>query len=264
MKYLATVLLFAAFVLAQTTAPTLQPVPAEQESARKARALIDQMVQALGGSAYLGIQDTTQQGRTYSFHAGAPNSVGVLFWRFYKFPDKDRFELTKKRDVVEIFNGDKGYEITFRGTAAQDRKELADYLRRRHYSLDWVLRTWLSEPGVALFYEGPTVSEQKPVEQVTIMNARNEGVTLFIDAVTHLPVKKAFSWRDPADKQRNVENEIYDGYRLVQNVMTPFSLTRFYNGEMSNQRFLTSVIYNRGVEDSLFEAAVPAKTPSKP
>jgi len=54
-------------------------------------------------------------------------------------------------------------------------------------------------------------------------------------------VKKSFSWRDPTDKQRNIEEEIYDGYRLVQGVMTPFSITRTYNGEMSNQRFLNSI-----------------------
>jgi hypothetical protein len=42
--------------------------------------------------------------------------------------------------------------------------------------------------------------------------------------------------------------------------MTPFSVTRYYNGDMSNQRFLTSVSYNKGLSDSLFdpEARLPA------
>src|SRR5438552_10247868 len=94
------------------------------------------------------------------------------------------------------------------------------------------------------------------------MNARNQGVTLFFDAGTHLPVKKSFSWRDPTDKERNVEEEIYDGYRLVQGVMTPFSITRSYNGEMSNQRFLNSVTYNKGLEDSLFNLGISATFPA--
>jgi len=115
-----------------------------------------------------------------------------------------------------------------------------------------------------LFYEGPTVAEQKSVEQVTIMNARNQGVTLFLDASTHLPVKKSFSWRDPTDKERNVEEEIYDGYRLVQGVMTPFSITRTYNGEMSNQRFLNSVSYNKGPDDSMFSLGTSATFPNAP
>ena len=254
MKIVLCVLLFACVTTGQTTPATAasQSIPVEQENARKAKHVLDQAIQALGGQAYLGIQDISQEGRTYSFFHGQPNSVGLLFWRFYKFPDKDRMELTKKRDVTYVYTGDQGFEITFKGPHPQDPKDLADYLRRRQYSLDWVLRKWLAEPGVALFYEGPTVVEQKSVEQVTIMNTRNQGVTLFLDASSHLPVKKSFSWRDPTDKERNVEEEIYDGYRLVQAVMTPFSITRTYNGEMSNQRFLTSVIYNKGLEDSMF------------
>jgi hypothetical protein len=235
-----------------------------QENARRAKNALDQAVQALGGQAYLNIHDVTQEGRTYNFFHGQPNSVGLLFWRFYKFPDKDRIELTKKRDVAYVFNGDQGSEITFKGPHPQDPKDLADYLRRRQYSLDWVLRKWLAEPGVALFYEGPTVAEQKSVEQVTIMNARNQGVTLYLDASTHLPVKKSFSWRDPTDKQRNIEEEIYDGYRLVQGVMTPFSITRTYNGEMSNQRFLNSISYNKGLDDSMFSLGTSATFPQAP
>ena len=77
------------------------------------------------------------------------------------------------------------------------------------------------------------------------MNANNEGVTLYLDTNTHLPVKKTFSWRDPTDKQRNIEDEVYDNYRPTQGIMTPFSITRFYNGDMSNQRFLNSVSYNQ-------------------
>jgi hypothetical protein len=231
-------------------------IPIDQENSRKAKALIDQMIAALGGQTYLSIQDISQEGRVYGFHLGRPTGAGAIYWRFYKFPDEDRIELTKKRDVIEIFRSDKGFEVTYKGTRSQDPKELSDYLRRRETSLDWVIRKWLNEPGVALFYEGPAVAAQKNAEQVTVMNTRNQGVTLYIDAETHLPIKKSFSWRDPSDKQRNVEEEVYDNYRPVQGVMTPYSVTRYYNGDMANQRFLNSVSYNKGLSDSLFAADV--------
>jgi hypothetical protein len=48
----------------------------------------------------------------------------------------------------------------------------------------------------------------------------------------------------------------------MQGIMTPFSITRFYNGDMENQRFLTSVTFNQNLNDSLFDASVPAKPPS--
>jgi len=229
--------------------------PTDQENALKARGLVDQAIQVLGGQAFLNFQDMSQQGRTYSFYHGQPNSAGVLFWRFYKFPDKERIELTKQRDVAYVIHGDKGYEITYKGTASQDPKVLADSLRRRSHSIEWVLRNWLHEPNVALFYDGRAIAAEKPADQVTIMH-QDDSVTIYLDANNHLPLKKSYSWRDPVDKLRNTEEEVYDNYRPVGAIQAPFSITRFLNGDMSNQRFLNSVSFNTGLNDSMFEASI--------
>jgi hypothetical protein len=261
MKYLLPVLLLATMAYSQnneqgpsSSESATQSIPVDQENARKARAVIDQGIKALGGDAFLNFTDLTSEGRRYSFHSGRPNSLGTLFWRFQKYPDKDRVEFTKKRDVIRIYNGDKGYEVTFRGVHNIEMKDdLEPYLRRRHYALFIVLRDWLKQPGVALFYEGQTVAAQKQADQVTIMNAKNEAVTLFFDIQTHLPVKKRFTWRDPTDKERNVEEEVFDNYRPIQGIMTSFDNTSYFNDEMSGQSFLTSAAYNQGLNDSLFD-----------
>jgi hypothetical protein len=237
-------------------ATSAQAVPVDQENARKAKTLLDQMIQALGGNDYLNVEDISQEGRSYSFHLGQPDGVGTVFWRFCRFPDRERIEFTKKRDIAYVYRGDQGFEITYKGTRLDEPKAVGDYMRRRKFSLDWVIRKWLSQPGIALFYEGHTIAAQKDAEQVTIMDASNQSVTLYIDSKTFLPVKKSYSWRDATDKQRNSEDEVYDNYRLVQGVMTPFGTTRFYNGDMSNQRFLNSVTLNKGLSDSLFAAQV--------
>lgn len=248
-----------AMALAQAAAPSS---PVADKNARKAKTLLEEAIAALGGQAYMNIQDMTQQGRTYSFHMGEPNSAGLEFRRIYKYPDKDRYELTKQRDIVELFNGDKAVEVTYKGVHQQDPKDVKAYQRRRGFALDWVLRHWLNQPGVALFYENQTVAEGKTVDQVTIMNADNDAVTLYLDVDTHLPVKKSFSWRDPTDKQRNTEEESYDNYRPTQGIMTPYTVTRYYNGDMSNQRFLSAVQYNQNPDDSLFDT-LHASLPSK-
>jgi hypothetical protein len=267
MKRTALLLLLSTVAFCQTTpsAPqTSSPIPVDQQNADKARSLIDQGIQALGGDAYLNIRDITQEGRTYTLHNGESEGTGILFWRFYKYPDKDRIELTKQRDVIYIYRGDEGFEVTYKGTRAEDPKTVKDYVRRKNFALDWVLREWLKQPGIALFYEGPTVAAQKDAQQVTIMNAQNEGVTLFFDSNTHLPIKKSYSWRDPTDKERNVEEEIYDNYRPVEGIMTPFSVTRMYNGAMANQRFLHSIRYNTGVSDSLFSVNITSDAKKDP
>jgi hypothetical protein len=95
---------------------------------------------------------------------------------------------------------------------------------------------------------------------VTITNSRNQSVTLFLDTVTHLPVKKSYSWRDATDKRQNTEEEVYDNYKPVQSILTPYTLSRYYNGDLVAERFLSKVRYNEDLADSLFEAnARPGK-----
>jgi hypothetical protein len=226
---------------------------ADQENAHQARALLDQAIQALGGQAFLTLHDMEQEGRTYSFYHGRPTSNGVLFWRFVEYPDKERTEVTKQRDVAYLYVGDKGYELTFKGPRAVEKKDLEDYLRRRKFSLETMLRVWVNDPGVALFYDGNALAGNLPAQQITLINSKDEAVKLFLDIDTHLPIKKSYTWRDPVDKERNIEEEIYDNYRPVQGVMTPYGFTRYYNGDMQTQRFVNAVHYNEELDQTMFD-----------
>jgi hypothetical protein len=162
----------------------------------------------------------------------------------------------KKTDIAIIHNGDKGFEVSYKGTEQEEAKDTRDYVRRRGTSLEWVLRQWIHEPGMAFFYDGTALGNANLADKVTITNSKNESVTLFLDTVTHLPVKKSFAWRDAKDKGQNVEEEQYDNYKPVQGIMTPYTLSRFYNGDLVSERFLSKVKYNDEMADSLFEATV--------
>ncbi len=250
MKYLVLIL-----VLAFSPGTGIgQSIPASDlENAHKARALLDQAIQALGGQAYLSIHDVEQEGRSYSFYHGRPTSNGVLFWRFVEYPDKERVEVTKQRDVAVVYSGDKGCEVTYKGAHPLEKKDLDDYLRRRKFSLETMLRSWVNDPGVALFFDGNALAGNLPAQQVTLINSKDEAVHIFLDLDTHLPIKKSYTWRDPVDKERNLEEEIYDNYRPVQGVMTPWGFTRYYNGDMQSQRFLHGVHYNQGMNEAMFD-----------
>lgn len=245
---------------AAKSAPAVSPA---QQNARQAKAVIDQAIQALGGQTYLTIRDREQQGRGYGFHHGQPTGGGGVFWSFTEFPDKERIELTKERDVAELYVGNKGYEITYKGPHPIEQKDLDDYLRRRRFSLDTVLRTWVNDPGVVLLYEGPAVAAQHPATKVTLINAQNESVTLYFGTDTHLPVKKSFSWRDPVNRQKNIEEEVYDNYRQISGVMAPYNITRYFNGDMASQRFLNSVTINQGLDEAMFDPK-SGYNPNKP
>jgi hypothetical protein len=227
--------------------------PADQENSRKAKAIVEQAIQALGGETFLTIRDREQQGRTYGFHHGRASGGGTVFWSFSEFPDRERVEVTKERDIAELYVGDKAYEITYKGARPIEEKDRLDYMRRRRFSLDTVLRKWITDPGVIFLYEGPAIAAQHPSQQVTLINSQNDSVTLYVDTDTHLPVKKSFFWRDPVDKQRNLEEEVYDDYKLVSGIMAPFNVTRFFNGDMSNQRFVSSITINQGLDEAMFD-----------
>lgn len=228
-------------------------LPADQVNARKAKAILEQAIKALGGQTYLTIRDREEQGRGYSFHHGRESGGGTVFWSFVEFPDKERVEVTKERDVAELYVGDKAWELTYKGARPFDEKDRTEYLRRRRFSLDTVLRTWVNDPGVVFLFEGSAIAAQHPSQQVTLINAQDEAVTLYFDTENHLPVKKTFWWRDPVDKQKNTEEEVYDNYRPVSGIMAPTNVTRFFNGDMARQRFIYSVTINQGLDQSMFD-----------
>jgi hypothetical protein len=238
---------------AQRAQQTGASTPLDEAGAHKAKALLEQAIQALGGQAYLDVRNMEQTGRTYSFYHGRPTGNGVLFWRFVEYPDKERVEVTKERDVAYVYAGNKGDEITYKGPRPMETKDLDDYLRRRKFSLETMLRTWINDRGVAIFYEGTALAGNAPADRVTMINNKDEAVSLYFDAETHLPVKKSITWRDPVDKQRNVEEETWDNYRLVQGVMTPYGFTRYYNGDMQTQRFVFSTSYNQELNPAMFD-----------
>ena len=229
-------------------------IPPDQVNAHQARELLDQAIKALGGDAYLSVHDMQEQGRTYSFFHGRPSSNGVLFWRFLEYPDKERIELTPQRDVAQIYNGDKGYEVTYKGPRAVEKKDMDDYLRHRKFSLETILRSWTNDPSVALFFDGAALAGNLAAQRVTLINSKNESVSVYFDIDTHLPIKKDHSWRDPVDRERNLEEETYNGYRPVQGIMTPFGFTRYFNGDMQTERFVTSVSYNQSLNPAMFDA----------
>jgi len=243
--------------------PTAQFASTKDPGVQKALTILNEMIRALGGDTYLNVHDMQVEGRTYGFYHGQPNSLGVLFWRFWEFPDKDRWEFTKQRDIAELNIGDKGYEITYKGTGTQDPKQLDEYLRRREHSLEWVIRKWLPAPGTMILYGGPAMVEQNLADQVTILSANNDSVTLSINPRTHLPVKKTYSWRDPNDRQMDEEAEVFSNYKVVQGIQTPYATVRNENGEMSNQRFITSVTYNNNFPATMFETKGITYNPPK-
>jgi len=215
------------------------------KNAQQARAALDAMVKALGGQAWLEMKNQMRQGHIAAFYQGKPDLGTTLYWEFHQWPGHDRMELTKHRDVLQIFLDRAGWEVTYRGKKALPQDIVDDFLRRRDHSIETAVKVWLKDPKTILIYEGKHVAERHLCDQVTMISAENESVTILMDADSHLPLRREFQWRDPLYKDKNTDAEEYDDYHVFAGFPTAMRITRFKNGDMFRQYYVDHVEYNQ-------------------
>jgi hypothetical protein len=245
MRGVLPVVLAALMLATPSTTQTQAADEAGAKNAQKARAALDAMVQALGGPAWLNMKNQMREGRVAAFFHGIPSGGTTEYWEFHAWPDQDRIEFTKHRDVVQFYLGREGWEVTYRGKKPLPQEQVDDYLRRRDHSIETVVKSWLNDPKTILVYEGQHLAERHLADQVTLISAQNEAVTILMDTQTHLPLRRTFEWRDPVYKDKNVDAEEYDDYHIFDGFPTPFTITRFKNDDMARQYFLVHVSYNQ-------------------
>jgi hypothetical protein len=239
------VLMLAAPTATRPQASSVTGDDAGAKNAQQARAALDAMVQALGGQAWLNMKNQMRQGHLAGFDHGNPGEGTTEYWEYHAWPDQDRIEFTKHRDVVQFYEGREGWEVTYRGKNALPQEQVDDYLRRRDHSIETVIKNWLNDPKTILVYEGQRLAERHLADQVTLISAQNEAVTIQMDTQTHLPLRRTFEWRDPVFKDKNLDAEEYDDYHTFDGFPTAFTITRFKNNEIIRQYFLVHVSYNQ-------------------
>jgi len=221
----------------------------------KGRELLQDMVTALGGEAWLNLKDSVTHGRTAGFYLGAPTEQIVQFWQMHRTSGEDRIEFTKKHDIIHIFAAGKGVEITYKGRQYLPQKDVDDVLRRQAHSVETVARVWMKDPAATVFYMGTDTVGRRLADKVRIITATDDNVTLELDTQSHLPLRRVFRWRNETYKDFDEDTEEYDVYQTVQGFPTPFNISRYHNGELTQQRYILDVKYNVGLPDALFDAA---------
>jgi hypothetical protein len=147
--------------------------------------------------------------------------------------------------VVQFYIARTGTEVTYKGKAPLPQDIVDDYMRRRDHSIETVIKLWLNDPKTILIYEGQRLAERHLADQVTLISAENEAVTILMDVQTHLPLRRTFEWRDPVYKDKNLDAEEYDDYHTMNGFPTPFTISRFKNDDMIRQYFVVHVSFNQ-------------------
>ena len=245
-------------------------VPGETDE-QHGRRLLDEMLKALGGEAWLNRGTVYTEGSVASFFRGTPTGSVIRFDEYKKLATAGSPELTRvefltikgmikpgmKKDVAHIWTVDNGYELTFKGKTVLPAAQVQDYIRRRGHTLDEVVKVMAKQPGAVIIAEGTGMRDRIPIDKVTVLTANNDAVTLELDQETHLPVERSFEWRNQQFKDHDIDEEVYGDWRMIQGIGTPMNMTRYRNGDMSDQTFYTKVKYGEPMKPELFNPDAP-------
>jgi hypothetical protein len=223
-----------------------------EQSAAKAKAILQQAIEALGGPTYLNVHDVTCQGRLSQFgHSGELNGFGH-FVDYAQPPLKDRTENLPKRNIISVFNGDKGWELDRGGVSEATITDLATYEEDTKKDIDNILRSRIHESGMIFRYGGLDVVDYQESDWVELVDSDNRTFRIAIARTTHLPVRKVVDTRNANTRMRTEEVEYYSNYHPISGIQTPYQITRERNGIKVYQVFFDKYEYNTSVPDSLF------------
>jgi hypothetical protein len=247
----------AAFVLAAwfasvRVATAQDEVLMPEQSAAKAKGIIQQAVDALGGQAYLNVHDITCTGQLSQFgHSGDLNGF-AKFIDYEQPPLKDRQENMPKRNLINVFNGDKGWVLDRGGVSEAATSDVARFQEDIKIDIDNILRHRVHEPNMIFRYAGPDVVDLKEADWIEIIDNENRTIRIAFARSTHLPIRKTVDIRDPSTQLKSQEVEYYSLYHSIDGVQTAFQITRERNGFKVYQVFFDKCQYNTSVPDSLF------------
>jgi len=233
---------------------------AAENAEQRGKRVVDEALQALGGDAFLKMQDRVESGRAYSFFREELSglSIAKIYTRYVtpeteKVHQRERQAFGKDEYSYVLFTPENAWEVTYRGAQPIEKQRFANYLDSTRRNILYILRERLDEPGITFLSKGSDFWENRPVEIVDITDADNLTVTVYFDKLSKLPVRQVFKRRNPEFKDFDTEVTLFNKYRDVGGgAKWPYDIRRDRNGEKIFEMFAESVEINKGLTDNLF------------
>jgi hypothetical protein len=230
---------------------TLMP----EASSAKGKQLLEQLITALGGPTYLDIRDSDCEGRLARFGHNGEMTGYTLFKDYWRYPDTNRTDYSKKGVIINLYSGDKGWTLDKGGVSELSAASIADFQEQAKKDINNLLRARLKEPGMQIRFGGTDVVDLKTVDWVDLTDAEGRNFRLAVDRTTHLLVRAMVSTPDENTHDRNVDTNIYANFQLMDGVRTPLQITTDRNGRRVAQVFFNFCKYNSGLPADLFTKA---------
>jgi hypothetical protein len=278
-RAMACAILALALALAWTcgrpaTAGAAQEMLPEQGAA-KARQLLQQVIAALGGQAYLNVRDTQCDGRAAQFGTAGTLMGFTLFRDLWLLPDKNRVEYISKGEhtilgflmgsddllithggaMITIYSSEGGWTLDKSGVSDEPEDLVKNYNDQLKTSMKNMLRKRMNEPGVDVQYAGTDLIDLKEAEWIEFNDSDHRNMRLAVDKYTHLPLRWVVATRDPETRVTTENITSYTQYMLLEGVKTPLSIEMSRNDRKITQTFLTACKYNTDLAPQLFTRA---------
>ena len=247
-------------------AETLMP----EQSAAKAKEVLNRLISAMGGEAYLQTRETDCTGRLAQFEHNGDLSGYTNFRDYWHLPDKNRTEYEVKGakggllgvligsipfkggTIIELYNGEEGWTMDRGGVSEQSAVNVADFKEQTKRDIDNVLRFRLKEEGVLFRYGGLDLIDMKPVEWVELVDREDRTFRLAVLQSSHLLARSIVITRDESTRERTEEVTAYGNYHMRGQVMAPLQVERRRDGRRLFQAFFDTCSFDQHFPPDFF------------
>jgi hypothetical protein len=255
-------ILLTAFCLLPATSAQEVPAPAATSQAApatpgpridpKPKELLDKVIQALGGQAFLNYKTMSSTGRAFSIYEGETTGFAP-YNSDAEPPDKRRFAYGKSQQVILLNNGDRGWQQDRFGLIRQKPQTVRRWQIAMRYSLEGVFRRIVREPRTLILDGGTDFVDLLPARVLDITDSHNVGVKVYLQRSTYLPIRITYRIQNPESREWDEYSESYSDYQVFQGIQTPMRLVRYVDGERAAEYFLNTAEYNKEFPPGYFE-----------
>ena len=229
-----------------------------EQNVAKAREILSQLVDALGGPTYLEVRERECDGRRAQFGHNGELTGFIDFKDYWRYPDKHRIDYSKKRNIIDVFNGDQGWTMDRGGVSAEPTEAVADFQELVKHSIDNLLRTRLKDPSLNLNFAGRGIVDMRQLDWVEISEPQRT-LRLAVDRSSHLLLRSIVITVDENRHDRTEETTIYTNYQRKDGVMVALQISRERDGRRFFQAFYDTCTFNPNLPGDMFTKAALEK-----
>jgi hypothetical protein len=246
-----------------------------EQSAAKAKALLQQVITALGGRAYLDARDFECDGRVAQFELSGELAGSAPFHDQWLLPDKYRLEFISKGlnpilgtlivldggmimhggAFIVVYAGDQSWMLDKGGVSNQPEDVGKNFAEQVKSGMNNMLRSRMNEEGVEFRYAGTDLVDLKEVEWIDISDRDHRALRMAVEKSTHLPMRWVVTKRDPETREQTEIVTSYAQFLPIDGVKTPLNVSRAQNGRPVSQTYFKNCKYNANLSPQLFTRA---------